>query len=311
MQNFRLSSPYAYRESPYAYGDWFVMCQQSFLQSRVEAEFCARTCAHSHQKTLLYCIILIALHSPFACRDISQLLSICGIASVQFYHFTLLDMKPQAPALPELVGVLALPPVPQEAPKDHPTKQEGAVLDIWIIEGTDNLDDAGIRHKNAFYALLKEWFRGRDYTCTLLTKRKYDEILKFCLDLINSADCCSLYIAGNKQAYKWAVKYNAIVVGEESTVLVLRPTKGPIADPQSTCLDALQQPTHFERLFLDLLKIHHVDHCKGNTFWKRAKQAHENVPREFHKMFSNEEAGGWNQEHCHRRVWCTRSGRHD
>jgi hypothetical protein len=40
-------------------------------------------------------------------------------------------------------------------------------------------------------------------------------------------------------------------------------------------------------LFLDLLKIQRVDHCKGNTFWKRAKRSHENVPRGLCKMFSN------------------------
>jgi hypothetical protein len=145
-------------------------------------------------------------------------------------------MDSQPPALPDLGGVPALLPL-QEASEEHPIEQEGAALDTWIIEGTDNLDDAGIRRKNAFYALLKEWFRGRDYTCTLLTKRKYEEmILKFCLELINGANCCTLYIAGNKQAYKWVVKYDAIVVGEESAVLVLRPAKGPIADAQSTCL---------------------------------------------------------------------------
>ncbi len=70
-------------------------------------------------------------------------------------------------------------------------------------------------------------------------------------------------------------------------MLVLRPTKGPIANAQSTCLDVLQQPTYFERLFLDLLKIQRVDHCKGNTFWKHAKRSHENIPRELCKMFSN------------------------
>jgi hypothetical protein len=62
------------------------------------------------------------------------------------------------------------------------------------------LDDAGIHYKNAFFALLKEWFQGRDYTCTLLTKRKYDKILQFCLNLINGADPGTLFIAGNKQA---------------------------------------------------------------------------------------------------------------
>ncbi len=70
-------------------------------------------------------------------------------------------------------------------------------------------------------------------------KTEYEVILKFCLDLINGANCRTLYIAGNKQAYKWAAKYEAIVVGEESAVLVLCPTKGPIADGQSTCLSAL------------------------------------------------------------------------
>ena len=51
MQNFWPSSPYAYGESPYAYGDQFLTDQRSFCQSRVEAEFCARTLAHSHQKS--------------------------------------------------------------------------------------------------------------------------------------------------------------------------------------------------------------------------------------------------------------------
>ncbi len=92
-------------------------------------------------------------------------------------------------------------------------EQEGAASDTWIIKGTDNLNDAGICYKNAFYVLLKEWFCGRDYTCTLLTKQKYEEILKLCLDLIDGANCRTLYIAGNKQAYKWATKYDAIVVG--------------------------------------------------------------------------------------------------
>ena len=70
-------------------------------------------------------------------------------------------------------------------------------------------------------------------------------------------------------------------------MLVLRPTRGPIADAQSTCLSALQQPTYVERLFSDLRKIHCVDHCKGTTFYKRAKQAYDNVPRELCKMFTD------------------------
>ena len=80
-------------------------------------------------------------------------------------------MESQAPALPELEGVPAVPPLPQQAPEEHSTIQEGAALDIWKIEGTVNLDDAGICHKNAFYALLKEWFQRRDYTCTCISNK--------------------------------------------------------------------------------------------------------------------------------------------
>ncbi len=57
MQNFQPSSPYAYGESPHVYGDQFVMCQQSFLQSCVDTEFCAHTHAHPHKKSLSYCIV--------------------------------------------------------------------------------------------------------------------------------------------------------------------------------------------------------------------------------------------------------------
>ena len=202
-------------------------------------------------------------------------------------------MESEAPAAPALPAAFlpgepapaALPEAPAPA-----LETEEAVLDvgIWIVEGTDDLDESGVRHKNAFYVLLNEWFKGRDYTCTLLTKQKYNEICQFCLELIDRADVRSLFIAGNKQAYKWAAKYDAIVSEErESAVLVLCPTRGPITDAQSTCLSALQQPTYVERLFSDLRKIHCVDHCKGTTFYKRAKQAYDNVPRELCKMFTD------------------------
>ena len=132
--------------------------------------------------------------------------------------------------LDDLDGVPALPPFPQQAPRENSSRQETALAtEVWVIEPTDDLDESGLRHKHAFYVLLNEWFQGRDYTCTLLTKQKHNE-LQFCLDLINGADARSLFIAGNKQAYKWAAKYDAIVVGGESAVLVLRPTRGPLVD---------------------------------------------------------------------------------
>jgi hypothetical protein len=213
---------------------WCICCSQyahNFVMRTGTPHLC------THARTLISKIIVVSHYFD----SIALPVCIQGYITVTlhlWYHFCPIFsfhiMESQPPALPELGGVPALPPFPQEAPEEHPIKQEGAVSETWIIEGTDNVDDAGICYKNAFYVLLKEWFRGRDYTCTLLTKQKYEEILKFCLNLIDGANCRTLYIAGNKQVYKWAAKYDAIVVGEESAVLVLCPTKGPIADAQLT-----------------------------------------------------------------------------
>ena len=51
------------------------------------------------------------------------------------------NMESEAPALPELECVAALPVFPQEAP------QENEAASIWIVEDTNDLDDAGVRHK--------------------------------------------------------------------------------------------------------------------------------------------------------------------
>ncbi len=53
-------------------------------------------------------------------------------------------MESEAPALPELECVAALPVFSQEAPQEN----EAAL--IWIVEDMDDLDESGIRHKNAF-----------------------------------------------------------------------------------------------------------------------------------------------------------------
>jgi hypothetical protein len=87
-------------------------------------------CTHAHTLTSKIIAVSHYLASPsqFAFRDISQSLSICDISYVQFYPFMLLNMESQVQALPELGGVPALPPFPQEALKEHSTKQEGAAL---------------------------------------------------------------------------------------------------------------------------------------------------------------------------------------
>jgi hypothetical protein len=242
-----------------------VGCQRSFVESHVEPDFFARKCTCTNIKKHHHCTFsaLISFASLSVCvRGFARSPFVFGdIAPLQ-------NMASEVPALP-LECVPALPEFPQQAPQENSIRQETALaMAVWIVEATDDLDESGHRHKHVFYVLLNEWFQGRDYTCTLLTKQKYNEILQFCLDLIDGADPWSLFIAGNKQAYKWVAKYDAIDIVGESTVLVLRPTKGPLVDAQSICLSALQQPTYVERLFSDLHKIHRVDHCKGPTLSK-------------------------------------------
>jgi hypothetical protein len=51
----------------------------------------------------------------------------------------------------------------------------------WIIEGVEELDEEKIRHMNAFYALLKKWIRGKEYTSQIINKEDYNARVNFLL----------------------------------------------------------------------------------------------------------------------------------
>ncbi len=82
------------RGVPICIRDQILRCQQSFRQSPVEAEFCACTLAHSHQKPSMYYIILIASHSLFVFGDISHSLSICDKSGFIISHYGLSTASP-------------------------------------------------------------------------------------------------------------------------------------------------------------------------------------------------------------------------
>ena len=46
----------------------------------------------------------------------------------------------------------------------------------WIMVGVEELDEGKIRHMNAFYALLKKWMQGKEYTSQLMTKEDYNAL---------------------------------------------------------------------------------------------------------------------------------------
>jgi hypothetical protein len=126
-------------------------------------------------------------HSPFAFGDLLTPHLRSGIIA------PLWNVASDVPALQDhldyLDSVPTLPEFRQQAPLENSIQQETALAtEVWVVEPTDDLDESGHRHKHAFYVLLNEWFQGRDYTCVLLTKQKHNEILQFCLALINGAD---------------------------------------------------------------------------------------------------------------------------
>ena len=78
----------------------------------------------------------------------------------------------------------------------------------WAIEGVGGLEGDALRHMNAFYVLLKDWFVQKNYTSVLLTREGYNKRLEFGLYLNNGGDSRESQLNGNSNAYKWAAKYH-------------------------------------------------------------------------------------------------------
>jgi hypothetical protein len=79
----------------------------------------------------------------------------------------------------------------------------------WIIKGVEELDEEKIRHMNAFYALLKKWMRGKEYTSKLITKEDYGARVNFILRVKEGdIDCREGWLTGNLSAYKWLQRYH-------------------------------------------------------------------------------------------------------
>ena len=143
---------------------------------------------------------------------------------------------------------------------------------------------------NAIYALLKKWIGGKEYTSKIITKEDYNARVNFLLRVKEGdIDCCEGYLTGNVNTYKWLKRYHVFKYGDDSDVLVLRPSpkKSGAVDVAAMPLNSLQQPTYAEWLFIDLWKIHQADHCKGVTSVYRVWDKHGNVTREVCKLFTD------------------------
>jgi hypothetical protein len=96
----------------------------------------------------------------------------------------------------------------------------------WIIEGVEGLDKERIHHMNAFYALLRKWLEGKEYTSQLITKEDYNAWVNFLLRVNEGdTDCRKGFLTGNTNAYKWLKRYHVYKYADDSAVLVLCPKK--------------------------------------------------------------------------------------
>ena len=126
------------------------------------------------------------------------------------------------------------------------------------------MDEEKIRHMNAFYALLKKWIRGKEYSSVLMTKEDYDA--RRLPRRLFDRECQCIQVVKRYHVFKYA---------DDSAALVLCPSpkKNGAVDVTAMPLNSLQQLTYMERLFIDLWKIHQADHCKGVMFYYRFGQA--------------------------------------
>ena len=151
-----------------------------------------------------------------------------------------------------------------DADQDYYASTSNVAPNNWNIEGVASLDDKGVRHMNAFYAVLKEWIGKKEYTTKLMMKAEYDKIVNFLLGVKEgTTDCCEEKKSGNASAYRWLQKYHLFTFRSESAVLVLRPDnkkEGPV-NVTAMALKDLARPTYAERMFADLRNNHK---CKNN-----------------------------------------------
>ncbi len=156
-------------------------------------------------------------------------------------------------------------PVDDESNEDHINLSNTY---NWIIEGVEGLDEERVRHMSAFYALLRKWLGGKEYTSQLITKEDYNARVNFLLCAKEGdTDCHEVFLTGNTNLYKWLQRYHVYKYADDSAVLVLCPKKIGAIDVTKMPLSSLQQPTYAERLFIDLWKIHQADHCKSVKFF--------------------------------------------
>jgi hypothetical protein len=71
---------------------------------------------------------------------------------------------------------------------DDDNEDKDDMFTDWAIEGVERLEGNTLRHMNAFYVYLKDWFCQKNYTSILLTREGYNKRVEFGLYLNNGGD---------------------------------------------------------------------------------------------------------------------------
>ncbi len=157
------------------------------------------------------------------------------------------------------------------------------VEEAWgVLEGFDELDDDARQHHQAFYNGLLPHISAQSSNAGLFHKKKYLKIIDFVKKVQQGMSQRQLKLDGYSQAYCWYDRYGVVTRDNGIDILVEKP-KGN----ESNEIDIAdwKEVTYYERLFIDISKVHCQDHIKSVKFYKKVQEYHPNVPRWITNMF--------------------------
>ena len=102
-------------------------------------------------------------------------------------------------------AIASKPTADDENEASKPTadnEDEDDMFTDWAIEGVEGLEGDTLRHMNAFYVLLKDWFCQKNYTSILLTREGYNKRVEFGLYLNNGGDSREGQLNGNSNGHQ-------------------------------------------------------------------------------------------------------------
>ena len=93
-------------------------------------------------------------------------------------------------------------------------------------DGVANLEEEKTKHREAFYNLLDESRKTKDYSTSLLMEDRWSKILEVCTKnkTASSEEFRTLQQEeGYSQAFKWRLKFDVIIFGDSNNLVYKEP----------------------------------------------------------------------------------------